>query len=568
MTSKPNNLEVPKVDLDEIVEQLLEESFAIAYSFASLSIEEAGKAIEDAREAFDQAEDEQAGDKADRESYYRCVEFFCTILLEMDGRGLPLPLETLGEMVKDHDQRTQVTVPNKPKSIPKPPPIPTSAKFAQRSVPGSRIPAPEMWGSKPAAPVTIAAAPPAPEPGEEASAPQVNRDAGVDEIWNELTAQAAPTPESDEEILQPSFEKAPPAKLILNTLDENEFAPLADDEKDTASAQGDTFLSYEAAKPAAKNEDALFDIGGDGKSDGDDLLDFGSDLSSGGGDDLLGGLDTESSPTPKAKPEKEPDLLKDEQLSQWVAESPMEIARIEEAEMENARALALETPPSALTCVLAEEYWQLAHFLKGMNDRGRWPLPPAHITKLVAQGLCFALESECALRFEKAIKSFWSKREVAIRGVLDEGNRKFELGPALRNAIDQAAGDHTEWLLEGKFPHAAVLTSLRYMIATIQAEKFQPSLIESGILVFFFGQETTFGELSLKNHLDVSGLEPNEMTEFLFRMSRLHRLRSRVVSATQDFETGQLLIVEQDVHAILAFFERLKIGPEEIEDAA
>jgi len=228
----------------------------------------------------------------------------------------------------------------------------------------------------------------------------------------------------------------------------------------------------------------------------------------------------------------------------------------------------LPPAPTALISNLAQEYWKQGEYFKNHLKADNWPLSQPLLLKLIGQSLCFSLESECAERLEPALKSFWNRRESAIRALLDNGNRKFELHPALKKAMDHAAEEHTEWLLEGKFPHAAVLSSLRYMLATLQPEKFQPSLIEAGIFIFFFGQNTSAEAFPLQNMMGASGLDTRQATEFLFRMSRLHRLKNKFLSASGVLELGQLLILEQDFQMVIDLLEKLQIDSHAFKEVA
>ncbi len=257
--------------------------------------------------------------------------------------------------------------------------------------------------------------------------------------------------------------------------------------------------------------------------------------------------------------------------------APAPSAILEEPAIEEwkEKPLAASTPshtfppaPTALISNLAQDYWQQAEFFRGQLKAGTWPLPQPLLIKLIGQSLCFSLESEVGERLFGALKVFWMKRESAIRTLLDNGNRKFELHPTLKKAIDHAAEEHTEWLLEGKFPHAAVLSSLRYMIATLQPDKFEPSLLEGGIFIFFFGQNGSADVFPLQNMLGVSGLDFNHATEFFFRLSRLHRLKNKFLSPTGVLELGQLLILEQDFETVVRLMESLQIDPGVLKEVA
>jgi len=360
--------------------------------------------------------------------------------------------------------------------------------------------------------------------------------------------------------LPPPLAKAPPAALkvasYVDPLDSLETAPL----QPVAPAT-------EVAAPVAEVHDIWSNAvpAPELKKMGDDLPDMTfTSVDLDGNDEIL------APQTPKTIFEEEVapapvDLLEDDGAVDTWEEKPLTPTP---ASAPAAPTHALPSAPTALISNLAQDYWKQAEMFRNYLKGGNWPLPQSLLLKQIGQSLCFSLESECAERLEPALKLFWTRRESAIRTLLDNGNRKFELHPALKKAMDTAAEAHTEWLLEGKFPHAAVLSSLRYMMATLQPEKFQPSMLEAGIFVFFFGQDGTAEAFPLQNTMGVSGLTPVQATEFLFRLSRLHRLKNKFLSPSGTLEVGQLLILEQDFERVLGLLEALTIDTHALKEVA
>lgn len=216
------------------------------------------------------------------------------------------------------------------------------------------------------------------------------------------------------------------------------------------------------------------------------------------------------------------------------------------------------SPPHALTNKRAREFWLLhAYFQK---QEPSWPLEKEHLRKIIGQYLCYSIEMELIERLETSLKQFWLKREVALRQLLNHGSRKFELHPSLRAALAELSNQHPDWLPSEGFPAAAVLTSLRYLLATLQQDSFEPSLMEAGILIFFFGQNTQLSGFPLQNSLHVSGLSQGNITELFFRLCRLNRSRAKVLGAGTHFSTEELNHLLSDCQSLVVLLERLHIG--------
>lgn len=476
----PNPVGSSHLDLTELIEQLLDEQFAIAHGFGELTFEQVGRVIEDARSALESVPETAP----ERVSFDKCVEVYCTLLLAMEEKGA-MPEDTLGELTH-REQRTQlVQIRTQESPIPEPPgPTRTASKV------------PSMDEVK-------------------------LRQREINDLWSSLTAGDVPE--------VPANVEMPP--IPQEALFEN---PLSQD-----------------LYPQPKAEPTAVEI---------------EEEDTGGFTDLEVKIPEPPMPAPtrailssrRAPAAPKPAVTVPEPAA------PMMPAR----SARSARPVEDSSVPLTLSSQRAQEYWQLASHFKNQRDSGQWPFPQTHIARLIGQCLCFSVEAECVERLSLVIGPFWSSREAAVRSILDTGARKFDLHTDVKAAIDHLASEHTEWLLEGKFPHSAVLTSLRYIMATLSADKFQPSLLEAGILLYFFGQETNFEHAALRNHLGVGGLEPREQTELLFRLSRLHRFRGRILTAAGEFEHAHLLILEQDAGAVISLLERLELGAATTKRAA
>ena len=212
-----------------------------------------------------------------------------------------------------------------------------------------------------------------------------------------------------------------------------------------------------------------------------------------------------------------------------------------------------------LTSTKARDHLEIALYFQLIRG-GSFPFAPENADRLSGQSFCFALEAEGATKIAPVIPDFWVQRENAVRTLLDAANRRFELHPQLRTGLDALAKEHSQWLPEEHYPFAGTLSALRYIIATLQPEKFQPSLLEVATLVFFFGQNLSLQGFPLKNHLGVEGLQPPEIIEMAFRMLRTQRFRSKVMTASAEVAEGELDLVQADLKRLFALLSKLKLS--------
>ena len=212
-----------------------------------------------------------------------------------------------------------------------------------------------------------------------------------------------------------------------------------------------------------------------------------------------------------------------------------------------------------LTSAKARDHLEIALYFQLIRG-GSFPFAPENADRLSGQSFCFALEAECAAKIAPIIPGFWAHRENAVRSILDAANRRFELHPQLRAGLDTLAKTNSQWLPDGQYPFAGTLSALRYIIATLQPENFQPSLMEAATLLFFFGQNLTLQGFALKNLLGVEGLQPAEITESAFRIVRTQRFRTKIMLATSEVTSGELDVLQEDLKRLFALLSKLKLG--------
>jgi hypothetical protein len=207
---------------------------------------------------------------------------------------------------------------------------------------------------------------------------------------------------------------------------------------------------------------------------------------------------------------------------------------------------------------LASQYLKLAHHFRADRDPRTFPFQAEVADRLVMFSLCFAVEAECIERLSPVIPIFWSNREDAIRGLLDNEGKRFDLHPSLKRALDELAAQHSDWLYDHQFPHAGVLNSLRYMVATSSPGSFKPTAIETASLLLFFGHDAVLGAFPAANLLGARGLSVPQLIELVFRLCRIQKFKNRVVTAGTNFDPEQLKLLEQDVHESFLLLMKLE----------
>lgn len=236
---------------------------------------------------------------------------------------------------------------------------------------------------------------------------------------------------------------------------------------------------------------------------------------------------------------------------------------IEEVTASRAPQTTAESSPAPTAHAGKELYLQLADYLESLKAQG-FPLPMHYADRLAAQSLCFAVELECIARLRGPIDRFWAEREDAINDLFDWSDEKFELSSAIKRGLDELVTKHPDWLPDGKFPFAPASNALRFIVATRRAESFRPALIDSGLLLFLFGQDRVMGKVPLKNRLKLHGLTPGEIVELALRLIGMQKLRNRTLTPPPEREAEETLLdrIEVEAHACLKLLEKLGSGGE------
>jgi hypothetical protein len=169
--------------------------------------------------------------------------------------------------------------------------------------------------------------------------------------------------------------------------------------------------------------------------------------------------------------------------------------------------------------------------------------------RMICQSLCFAMEAEILLILRTGLDYFWTYRQEAVRGILNQTSPRFELNSELHAEISNVANKFSDWLYEDHFSFGSVLNSLRYIVST-KINSFEPSVFETGILILLFGQEK-LGKVQLKNYLQLNEL-PNEMIiEGAFKLMRIQKLKNKALSVVHDFHLDHRRQLEGDIKRVI-----------------
>ena len=209
----------------------------------------------------------------------------------------------------------------------------------------------------------------------------------------------------------------------------------------------------------------------------------------------------------------------------------------------------------------SQQYWKSGEAL--FSHPEMVTLPHDHRTRLAS--VCFSLTIEKTL-FEKlgpTLFQSWTERAIPIVTSLDTENRRFGLKPRLKEFLDTLANQHSLWLPEGKLPQSGIINSLRYILATEETEKFRPSLLDWGVVLFWFGSKAERGGVKLPNLLGLTHHDDALLFETVFRLFRLNKLRMRALSAGQPFDDNSFFQLKEDASRLSELLAKFEFGEPE-----
>lgn len=193
--------------------------------------------------------------------------------------------------------------------------------------------------------------------------------------------------------------------------------------------------------------------------------------------------------------------------------------------------------PAKNFAALAEELKQWAPASMKVGETKR---------RLIAQSLCWAIEAELFRFLKPGLVDFWPVRNEPIHRHLNKTGSVFDLAPDLKTSLEGQSKEYGEWLYESRFPIQGLITSLRYLLSVPNLEKFNPAPLDLATLILLFSKQLKF-----------TGLQEEETTEFVFRLSRLQGLKAKVFSPHQEWKEADLHLLEEDVSACAELLVKL-----------
>lgn len=187
-------------------------------------------------------------------------------------------------------------------------------------------------------------------------------------------------------------------------------------------------------------------------------------------------------------------------------------------------------------------------------------LPREHQLRAGAAFVCMSIEKSLHSIFAKPLFEAWQERSIPIVTSLDTEHRRFDLKPTLKLFLDDLCEAHPQWLFEGKLPVSGVINSLRYLLATEHTEKLRPSLLDWGVIFFWFGGNSERGGVKLLNLLGLKNYEDQKLFETIFRLFRMNKLRMRALSVTQGFEEAHFAQLKEDGLRIRELLKSVELG--------
>lgn len=217
-------------------------------------------------------------------------------------------------------------------------------------------------------------------------------------------------------------------------------------------------------------------------------------------------------------------------------------------------------PETEAKSEIAKGFISLTQQLRELRQAPGGSIDSSSVDRTIAQTLCWTLEAELFGRIKETLNRFWLVRTDAISQLIQPSASKgVELVPALKNALEEQALQYSDWLYEARFPVQGIVTSLRYFLSVPNAETFSPAPLDLAGLLLFFGHNETLG-VSLHNHLGAQGLSTTQVMELAFRLTRVQRLKAKVLSPHTEWEDNYFHQLEEDIQACMHLVLKLWCG--------
>lgn len=232
------------------------------------------------------------------------------------------------------------------------------------------------------------------------------------------------------------------------------------------------------------------------------------------------------------------------------------------ARFESSGPKEVELPKKNFQSEIARAYYELSHTL---TVAGSFPrsIRSEDLERLHVQCQIWSLESELLTRTKSSLETFWPQRDTHVARVICQNRHAYDFHPALREGFEQFAKNHPGWLYEGKFPIAGMMASLRYLLSVPTMEKFVPACIDFSALILLFGRNAEYKAQLIYNVLGINAITPEEILELSARLSRLQRLKAKVLNPHQVLTKEIIQTASSDFEATLPLVLRLQAHPKE-----
>ena len=218
--------------------------------------------------------------------------------------------------------------------------------------------------------------------------------------------------------------------------------------------------------------------------------------------------------------------------------------------------------PRLLSPLLPEpqKFFDMAVFFA--SNRHQFPFDSNLFDRLIWHHFLSAMECETSLRLKSGIQTVWRKKTRHIHFLLNLEARKIELKPKLSVWIKALEASMGDWLYEGRFPTNGVLNSLRFILASHNAEDFIPSPLESASLLLFFGHDLKIGDLALKNILKCEGLDGAEVIELSLHLMKAQKLKNKVLTMGLPIDESLFTGIVPWLERVFSLLSKLRFNDE------
>ncbi len=181
---------------------------------------------------------------------------------------------------------------------------------------------------------------------------------------------------------------------------------------------------------------------------------------------------------------------------------------------------------------------------------------PGPIERFSAQALYCALDTELAARLTEPLSTIWNQRKESVEPLLSIERGRLDWAPRIAETLQEWMQSHPQ--LASSSPASSIISSLRYLQNCESMDVYQPSAIDWGVFLFFFGVEDP--SIGLQNRLHVQGLRPNESMEMMLGLCTIHRIRKQSLVPSRPFSGEDLREMERICLRCLELLSKVAFG--------